>query len=633
MKAINQVGCGNRSAASVVTMLVQTANVIFLICLLSLGARAQTVYTWDGGGTDNNWMTAANWNPDGTPTTGSSSAFTFSGVTRTAAVNNFVDTSYCAGITLNNDNSTGKTAAFTLSGNRIYMSSTYGPFVRTTTPISGTLTDTISLTLEPAGGTLTFTIGASSDTVYHNLNFTGSIRGGRPVAKAGAGTLTLSGLNRYSGKTTVSVGTLSFNSILNVSGGYSALGAPATVANGTIDLAGATVFKYTGTGHSSDRVINLTGNNVTIRNDGSGVLTLTGGIIAGGARNLIVRGGGDVTINGAIVSQTRDLTFLDGGTLTLSNAGNTFTGYLIVASGIVDINSIANRSTASAAGQGSLIKLGTPGGGIGNLRFSGVGGGSSDKDIQVDGNSATAGGRLESSVAGQTLTLSGAVSQGGTQSRLYLQGAGEGVLSGVVSGRLHIEKAGGGTWTLSNAENTYTGNTWVSEGRLVVDAAGAVSNSPLISVAAGATCDVSSVAGFTVGAAQTLAGNGTMVGDVILRGTLAAGGTNAVGTLWATNFIFAANSVVEVDCVDGEADILQLSGGVTAEANVTINLNLTGELNKSIKLVQAPLGITNLGNLATWSVTGAWSNTRVVWDAATQSVIIDTPIGTIISIF
>src|SRR5215831_12397975 len=31
--------------------------------------------TWDGGGTDANWMTANNWNPNGTPTAGDALTF------------------------------------------------------------------------------------------------------------------------------------------------------------------------------------------------------------------------------------------------------------------------------------------------------------------------------------------------------------------------------------------------------------------------------------------------------------------------------------------------------------------------------------------------------------------------------
>ncbi len=357
------------------------------------------------------------------------------------------------------------------------------------------------------------------------------------------------------------------------------------------------------------------------------MLTLTGGITAGGARNLIVRGDpGDFTISGAIASLTRDLTYLGSGTLTLANEGNTFTGYLIVASGIVDINSIADIGIACAAGQGSLIKLGTPGGGVGCLRFS------SDKTFQIDGNSATAGGRIENSVARQTLTLSGAVTQGGTQSRLQLLGVGDGVLSGAVSGRLHIEKSGSGTWTLSNAENTYTGNTTVSEGRLVVGAAGAVSNSPLIAVAAGATCDVSTVTGFTVGAAQTLAGSGTVKGDAVLAGTLIVGGAGEIGTLSADNFTFAEGCKVFVDGADTVADLLDLSGAVVVEKDVAVTLNHSGDLPTRLMLVHAPLGITGAENLKSWSFTGAFPTSRTIWDAETKTITLMNLRGTIISI-
>ena len=55
-----------------------------LLCLFATN-HAFGGNTWDGGGADNNWNTAANWNPDGTPAYGTA---TFSGSVRNGPVLN-----------------------------------------------------------------------------------------------------------------------------------------------------------------------------------------------------------------------------------------------------------------------------------------------------------------------------------------------------------------------------------------------------------------------------------------------------------------------------------------------------------------------------------------------------------------
>src|SRR5205807_6928129 len=77
------------------------------------------------------------------------------------------------------------------------------------------------------------------------------------IIKSGTGSLTLSGANTYTGSTTLQNGTLSVNSLNKVVGGAtsSALGAPTTVANGTISIGATTtagVLVYTGGGETSD---------------------------------------------------------------------------------------------------------------------------------------------------------------------------------------------------------------------------------------------------------------------------------------------------------------------------------------------------------------------------------------------
>jgi autotransporter-associated beta strand protein len=106
--------------------------------------------------------------------------------------------------------------------------------------------------------------------------------------KSGAGTTVLSAANTFAGKTSVSEGVLEFTSIASVNGGASNLGAPTTSTNGTIDLGSTTTagtLRYVGSGHTSDRIINLAGTTggATIEANGSGALVLTGANTATGA--------------------------------------------------------------------------------------------------------------------------------------------------------------------------------------------------------------------------------------------------------------------------------------------------------------------------------------------------------------
>jgi C1A family cysteine protease/subtilisin-like proprotein convertase family protein len=69
-----------------------------------------TARTWDGGGADNNWTTAANWSDNVAPVAGDQ--LVFGGATRTSPYNNFT-----AGTTF--DSITFASGGFTLSGNSV----------------------------------------------------------------------------------------------------------------------------------------------------------------------------------------------------------------------------------------------------------------------------------------------------------------------------------------------------------------------------------------------------------------------------------------------------------------------------------------------------------------------------------
>ena len=386
---------------------------------------------------------------------------------------------------------------------------------------------------------------------------------GGGFTKAGTGVLILNGANTYTGKTVVSAGGLTFNTIGNVGAGASALGAPTTVAEGTIDLNG--ILTYTGAATSTDRVINLTNPAAgsSIFNSGSGLLTLNGDI-TGNATNIFFRGNGSITMNGLIpATHTGTVSHTETGTLTLTNTANAWTGSLNASKGIVSVNSIANKGVPSAAGAGNTIVVGQDGfNNTGTFQFTGPSGGSSDRDISVLSNLANGnGGIIENTVAGQTLSLSGPVTVGGTGTlpTLVLTGAGNGELLGDITGTaaLTVTKSGTGTWTLDGI-NTYTGATAVNAGTLLVS--GSISGSAV-----------------TVNSTATLGGTGGTIGtlNVATGGTLAPGAS--IGTLNSSDSIFAANSTfaLEINTTTNTTDLLAVTGSISLSLGQDTVLSVT----------------------------------------------------------
>jgi len=99
----------------------------------------------------------------------------------------------------------------------------------------------------------------------------------------------------------------------------------------------------------------------------------------------------------------------------------------------------------------------------------------------------------------------------------------------------NVTKTGSGA-VVFDGTNTYSGTTTVAAGSLIVDPAGTFGASPLVAVRAGATLDVSRVAGgLTVANGQALGGSGTVVGSVVFgRGaTLSPGAGSGIGSLAA----------------------------------------------------------------------------------------------------
>ncbi len=399
--------------------------------------------------------------------------------------------------------------------------------------------NTFALTggINNAGFLTTFNTGSGT------ISQSNVISGAGGVTVVGSGTLLLSGNNSYSGKTTVSSGTLSFNSIANVNGGNSALGAPTTVGNGTIDVSSSGVLLYTGSGHSSDRVINITGSGATIDASGSGALTLSGGI-TGTDFNLILTGSGSGVQNGVIGTGIGTLTKQSSGTWTLGGA-NTYSGATIISGGILVANNNSALGTSTVSiGSGSTLQI-NAGQTIANnlISVNGVGSagqgaifGSGNGTSTLSGAVTLAGNSTMGAGASNLLALTGLTLTNAGFTTTFDANTSNLSVSNLISGTGAITKTGSGILTLSNGSNSYSGLTTVSAGTLAITADGALGTTAAgTTVASGATLNLQNVA-YAVAEALLLNGGtfATSVGTSSFAGVVTLGAANSIINIGGT---------------------------------------------------------------------------------------------------
>jgi len=241
------------------------------------------------------------------------------------------------------------------------------------------------------------TVNASTLTVGGAIGDSGNAYG---LTKAGAGNLTLTGANTYTGTTTINAGTLSIGNN-GTTGNLSA--SSSIINNGTL------TFNRTDT--------------ITQGADFGNVISGTGNLIKAASGNLILTGAN--TYNGS--------TTISAGTLQIGNGGNT---------GSLDANSaIINNGTLTFNRTDSLLFANAISG-TGSLRQSGTG------TLVLSGDNSYSG---LTTVASGTLTLSGNNS------------AASGGVTNSAGGRLnisHVNALGSGTLTLggsSTLDNTSGG--------------------------------------------------------------------------------------------------------------------------------------------------------------------------------
>lgn len=195
--------------------------------------------------------------------------------------------------------------------------------------------------------------------------------------------------------------------------------------------------------------------------------------------------------------------------------------------------------------------------------------------------------------AADTVNLSGAMDL--DVHRLFLRGRGTGTISGEISGSGGLSKIDDpGTWILTGS-NTYSGETTVSAGTLIVNGNN--------SAATGAV---------TVATGATLGGNGIIGGDTTVNGTLSTGALATAGSVGTLNFngndlTFGGGSVWLVDLVQGavESSDAILANALTIGANSTLNFQVSGTFNGDESYTLATYSGLS-GTFANYATSGAY---------------------------
>lgn len=356
--------------------------------------------------------------------------------------------------------------------------------------------------------------------------------------------------------------------------------------------------------------------------------------------------GGGIFTNGAGITLTISEPITGAGSLTESGAGtlilsgaNSYTNGTTISAGILNVqnsSALGTNGTVSCISRNGGIQLQ---GGISipaavTFTLSNDGTGASPQIPyaldNVSGNNTingpvtvtTGGGNALIQSDSGALVLAGIlrIANGQSSRGFNLQGAStaantvSGPITNGTTGANTIIKNGTGNWTLSGT-NLYTGPTAINGGMLFLSGNGSISNSPLISIASGATFDVSGLAStFTLNAAQSISNSvGTVNGSVVTTAgsSIYPATVGVAGTLtFNNNLNLSAGGIVTFDVsttYNSGNDQIVVGGNLTLSSSDTVHLNaLSGS---------SPLDQT--ADYVLFAVSGTITMTttpNVVWD-------------------
>ena len=299
------------------------------------------------------------------------------------------------------------------------------------------------------------------------------------------------------------------------------------------------------------------GNNITETITNGGNVVISGRIFGGTGTNVVMSGTGALTLSGPNYLKNF---VLNSGTLNVNHnfalCGN--------AAQALTINGGTLDATVNGISQGQAPALNLNGDFVFNGTYS----------LNYGTGAVTLGGNRQVTVNANTLTVGGAIGDGGL---VY-----------------SLTKAGAGKLTLT-AANTYTGNTTISAGTLALSGSGSIASSNL-TVASGATLDVSGLTtALALGSGQTLNAGATGTNTT---GTITMGSSKGL-TLSAGGLVFTGyGGGLTAPLTAGTAGSLNLNGA-------PITVTTTSTLSVGYYTLIAPGGGSVTGSPGTLTVNGS----------------------------
>ena len=377
-----------------------------------------------------------------------------------------------------------------------------------TLDLGGTIQNVGPVTIT-AGTTQNGTLTAPSFVINDPLDVSipAILAGPGGLAKSGAGTAVLGGVNTFAGNTSITGGTLS------ISVGTNLGTAPATVVPNSITLDGGTLLVTAGMAANVAATLNANRGMTLGANGGTLSIgftnpTLTLGQETAFIYNGVITGPGGLTIVGQAGIDQANQSILDISTVA------TYQGNTTISSAVAQVNSGTTGANTGAAAVVNILPTGTTLNLINNGAWN------------MDANASSL------TVAGLTGDATGRI---GTTNQtnpvpITLGGAGSYDFPGIIGAftvagklgndvRVSLVKTGSGTQTLDGA-NTYTGGTTVNNGVLTTTGpSGSIGNGPL---AVNAADTVTSVV--NLGTVQPVTSlSGTVAGTGTARVNVAAG--------------------------------------------------------------------------------------------------------------